>query len=85
MAFQSIETNKDITDFALKVVEFVEKKIDSVSVKEIKELDKFDEYLKNVLRSYYPLTGIKRSEIPDKIQEKSLLILKKFLTTPFRE
>lgn len=63
----------------------MEKKIDSVSVKEIKELDKFDEYLKNVLWSYYPLTGIKRSEIPDKIQEKSLLILKKFLTTPFRE
>ena len=83
--FTSIEANKDISNFALKVVNFVEKKIESVSDKEIKELDKFDQLLKDVLKNYYPLTGVKRSEIPDKIQEKNLTILKKFLTTPFLE
>lgn len=65
--FTSIESNKDISNFALKVVSFVEKKIESVSDKEIKELDKFDQCLKDVLKNYYPLTGVKRSEIPDKI------------------
>lgn len=53
----SLESNTDIKQFAESTIEYVDRKIQTMTDKEIKKLESLDNTLSNVLTSYFALTG----------------------------